>query len=314
MSTLTLPRWWDHFWFAPQAPPTIGLFRILFGSILTLLLLADFPNWEKLYGPAGAYPLDIFLKTRSFNPTIFTANTAPESVWLWYTIGLLAAVAYVVGYKSRLASVVLFIITASAFLRNAIWAAGHESILLPLLFFSMFLPLSNAYSLDRLLVKKSAKKNLTYSSQNFARWPVRLMQITIALVYFFSGLSKVLDGASWRAGTAISILASSPSWFRYPDSPFFQNTYVSQWLSYSTLFFELSFIWLVWHKRLRPVVVLTGILFHVGLIFSMGPGILPFNLVMIAGLTLFIDPSLIKKLLLRVPSGLRRNRLVSKIS
>lgn len=302
MSKPLYPQWWDRFWFADEAPYTIGLWRICFGSLLTLLYMADLPNWHKIYGHDGAYPLADFLRTRSLNPSLFTISVQPESIWVWYVIGLLAALAFTVGFKSRVAAVALFLVTASAFLRNSIWATGHEAILLPLLFFAMFLPLSNAYSLDQYLATRPGKIRRPPNSPHFSRWPLRLMQITIGFLYFFGGLSKLLDGVAWRDGTAISIVALSPSWFRYPDLALFQNIYVSSFLTYSTIVFELSFIWLVWHTRLRPFVLLAALSFHLGLLFFMEAGIVPFNLTMIVSLILFLEPGQIQRLL----SALRR--------
>jgi hypothetical protein len=283
--------WWNRGWFPRQTGATVGLWRILFGLLLIILLLADGPNWHKMYSPDGTYPLADWLIRDSASLSIFTINANPQSIWLWYIVGLLAALAYTVGYKSRWAAVVLFVVSASAFRRHPAWASGHEAIVLPLLFLSLFLPLSASYSIDNRL------RGPRLPNQSYNLWALRLMQVTIACLYFFGGLSKVLESEAWRNGSAIALVAQSPAWWRYPQLQIFQNHLVSQFLTYSTLIFELSFIALVWSKKLRPYILFVAATFHISLITVMGPGILPFNLAMLVNLILFLDPEDIKKII-----------------
>jgi hypothetical protein len=95
-------------------------------------------------------------------------------------------------------------------------------------------------------------------------FPIRLIQLQIALVYLCTGLEK-LRGAKWQQGNALAIVLRLDSfaradWTRLSSTPAFINVF-----TYGTLAFEIGFIFLVWQRKSRPWVLISGVAMHLGI-------------------------------------------------
>ena len=96
--------------------------------------------------------------------------------------------------------------------------------------------------------------------------PLRLIWILIGLIYFFPGLWKLLtSGLDWALNDNLKYQLQA-KWFEMDGwMPFFrldQYPPLYRLSGLGTLFFETSFVFLIFFDRLRPLAVSGGLMFH----------------------------------------------------
>ena len=106
------------------------------------------------------------------------------------------AVMLMLGYRTRLATIVSWILLISLQSRNPLVLQGADIAFRVVLFWMLFLPTGRRWSLDRLFGRTARAAKKTVAS------PATLAYIVqIVLIYLFSGLLKT--GAAWHDGTAV---------------------------------------------------------------------------------------------------------------
>lgn len=177
----------------------LALMRIGMGIVVFSDLCIRLSNLKAHYSNEGLLPLDLLFK-RAWDPWNISLNTISG---LWQIQGLLFLLAasfallLIVGYRTKLASIVSWFLLLSIQNRNPFILQGGDSLLLMVLFWGIFLPWGNYYSFDRIL---SAKK-ITESSWFGIAGVGYILQI--ASIYFFSALLK-MPSKEWASeGTAI---------------------------------------------------------------------------------------------------------------
>lgn len=119
---------------------------------MALLVLSDLARRAKdlvaHYSDQGVLPrseLDL-------GPYSFSLNTlsgAPEFQALLFGLAALGALSMLVGYRTRLATFVVWLLVLSIQLRNPLVLTGGDQLLHLLLFWGIFLPLGTVWSVDR---------------------------------------------------------------------------------------------------------------------------------------------------------------------
>ena len=297
--TRALKGFWN-FWSRPVRAEPAAAFRISVGLIVALdTVLSLLPNVADWYGPDGLYPI------RSFE--LYTS-----SYWRWsvigsdwslgmieFALGLLIALAVLtaLGLFTRLATVGLWVLLVSFHMRNPYILNGGDILLRAAVFCLMLMPAGAAWSLDNLfrrkllrpiepaLWRRLAALLFTHpalwaeswrgeSSRGWIRpWSLRIAQVQLIVVYFFTGIDKlrgVHNGqlGDWVGGHAIfralnhgtisrfAIFGDLPWWLFAPGS----------WL---TLAWEIAFPVLVLWRRTRWYALSIGYLVHVGIFLTM---------------------------------------------
>lgn len=295
---------WDRFWFAPQAPDTFCLYRIFFGFFVFLLLCLNFPNVERFYGPQGIIDHSYFLTMldkmswqTSHRFSLLSISSSVTFVWLLYWIGILSAITFAVGYKTRASNIILFVVFTSFFHRNPYLLNGQENLGNLLLFLGCFTPMGHSYSLDARIRKArmaSAQAGSAQDSELVSVWAWRLMQISLTLMYFLGGVTKLYDPV-WRDGSALYFLSLDDEWFRFPDTDFLHNETLGYLQTYGALAIECAFPILVWIPRLKLAALCAYWFLHLGIMLLLGQAIAIFNFFLIGTLTLFLPPQTTRK-------------------
>jgi hypothetical protein len=177
------------------------------------------------------------------------------------------AVLFMFGILKRVVGVALFLCIFSLNLRNQFILDGSDNVIAVTL---PFLVLSNSYKYFRFsnYIKDKPIKYLNlYNSvlvpiMGFA---VIGFMIQISYVYFFTALHK-LQGKSWLNGTAIYYTMrvqdfNATNW----NIPLTKNYYFVVLGTYFTLFWELSFAFLVWFRETKFYVLVLGVVLHIGI-------------------------------------------------
>jgi hypothetical protein len=185
-------------------------------------------------------------------------------------IEALAAIAFCVGYRAKVASIVAFVLFASHCQRNVLVCHAEDWAMLAFLLWAMFLPLDRAWAL-RLTRPRAAAPLLEIAPIAFTAQLVMLL--------FFAGIQKVLNSEAWRNGEAVAIVLRSDigvtvlgRWLGTLPLPFLEA------LTYSVLVAEIAIPWLL--VAPVPAAVRTGavafIAFHLlGFAACLKIGLLP---------------------------------------
>lgn len=114
-----------------------------------------------------------------------------------------------------------------------------------------------------------------------------ICKIQVVFVYATAGLAK-LTGPMWQKGVALYYALSLSNYSNPYLKDFFLNSdFLLTFGNYYTLFFQISFPFLVWFKQTRPFVLFMGVILHFQISTVMG--LFFFGMVMIAAYSLFLD-------------------------
>jgi Vitamin K-dependent gamma-carboxylase len=287
MTLRKLREAWDHFFFSPQSPVPIGLFRIFWGIcvfVKILLLHSDWLNWYGVHGWVTLQTMQVVEPGIRLN--LFTVMPQDDrwiAAFFWVFLGCVLLLT--MGLWTRLLTVVVFLCLTSIDQRNLLMLHGGDTFLRCAGFFLMFAPAGAAFSLDRLIAIRRGKQDPQMKPR--APWAQRIIQLELALLYLTSFFWK-LKGHTWLNGTALYYVIHLHSIARFPLPHWIQATPMLRAGAWFTLALEFSLGTLIWSRRFRYPLLLVGLLFHLSIEYS-------FNLPMfewdvLTAYILFVDP------------------------
>lgn len=275
---------WYRLWFEPQSPAPICMFRILLAAIVFLSSLTWAPDLFTWFGYDGIVSVETMRQYEEFNRLSLLDWLPPDNrfVLSLYVLLLLSALSLMVGFKSRLSALILFICLASFHHRNLLIFHSGDTLMRVCLFLILFGPIDKMYSID------SRGKAPAQASP----WVQNLLRFQIAIVYAHSFFSK-MEGSTWWDGTAIYYALHMEDFYRFPVPLLFDNIITVKLATWSTLVIELALWTLIWISGLRYYVLAAGVILHLGIDWSMN---LPFfEDLMIASYVLFLKPEDIER-------------------
>jgi hypothetical protein len=277
-------RAWNRFFFAPADPLPLALFRIVFGFLVVVTLMALWPDLSVWYGPVGVLPRDSAWLA-AYGDRLDVTRWLPDRVesvrWLFVVVGGAAAMLSA-GLFTRLSAAIVFVGLASLHHRNPLILHSGDTLLRLCAFFLIFSHAGRALSLGR-----AFRRGLRPDVLLLPPWAQRLIQLQVSIVYVSTVCWK-LSGHMWRDGTATWITSQLVDFQRFPVSLLFNHLWSVRLLTWGTLAIEGALGVLVWYPRLRYSVLATGILFHVGLDYAMD---LPlFQWIVMSTLLCFLPP------------------------
>jgi hypothetical protein len=287
---------WQSFWFTPEPAYTLGIVRMAFGVLMigwTLLLASDL---NVAFGTTGVVPQP---PSRTYTWGLFHVYTSDSAILVGWLVLLLASVALAVGWHSRLAAVLAFLLILSFERRNpVIFNSGDTVIRIVALYLSLS-PCGAALSLDQ-----RRRTGSFFNAREIRPWPLRLIQIQLTLIYTATVIAK-LAGETWQNGTAVSfslrqrdlLIVPPPDWFAL-------NLLISNTLTWGTLIIELGIAILVWKRAWRPWVLASGVALHLGISLFLEVGF--FSFAMFILYLAFIPPERAEALARGVQSRLLR--------
>jgi hypothetical protein len=277
---------WTTFWFKPQPAYTLGAVRIAFGTVValwTLSLLGDLADFFSEYGVAPQQ------RAVPFQFGLFAYWTDDRALMVGWAILLVSAVALAVGWHSRLAALIVFVLLASFEFRDqTVFNAGDGLLRIEALFLA-FAPSGAALSLDQ-----RRKTGAFWTAQDRARYTVRLLQIQLTVIYVATFLAR-MKGTKWLDGTAMSYALRLRDMLIVPvPKSITVNPLLMNLATWGTLFLELAIAILVWNKRCRPYVLCAGVAFHLVILVTIAVGF--FTPAMLLLYLAFVDPDAIRRL------------------
>ena len=129
-----------------------------------------------------------------------------------------------------------------------------------------------------------------------------MIQLHMCIIYLFGGLGK-LQGWAWWDGSALWMALAN---MEYQS---FDMTWLARFprflglITHLTVFWEIFYIVLVWHRQWRPLILLSAVVVHGGIAVSMG--MITFGLAMLIGNMAFLSPELVRGMLEPISDRLR---------
>ncbi|HEU5072616.1 MAG TPA: HTTM domain-containing protein [Polyangiaceae bacterium] len=257
---------------------SIAIFRMAMGALVISDVYHRSLHLVAHYTDAGFMPREKLLGGWS-NPLFYSFHNwggdITSQTLLFALTGVFATM-LVVGFKTRLASIMCFLMVASVQGRNYLILQGGDDLLRVMLFWSMFLPLGARFSIDAALAPPVAPRNRVARIFTVASTTIALQLLAMYLV------SAVLKtGSSWhRQGSAIHLAlhheafaTSFGQWFRQLPAPLLQ--YMTWSVYYLELFGTLLFFSPFKTGWVRTAQVLLFMSFHFGLFLCMELGHFP---------------------------------------
>jgi Vitamin K-dependent gamma-carboxylase len=290
---------WTRFWFDPVETSAFVLFRLAFGLVAVGYTISLAPALFAFYSDDGILPAQPTYKgTLAWGLLGWFPSDA--AVLLFYFLLLIAAIALLVGFQTRVAALVFFVCLISFGRRNP-WVLNSGDLLVQVLaFYMLFMPAGLAASVDRWL--KEPRGVWDFPAR--AIWPLRLVQVQVSILYIAAVWAKV-RGVTWNDGTAVSYAFRIEDISRFPVPDFVTDSLVLvNLLTFGTLAVELSIGILVWNRVLRPWVLLLGVGLHLGIDYAVRVGF--FSYAVLVAYVAFVPPEKARSFILRTRELLTR--------
>ena len=285
-------RAWNRWAFDPVDTAPMAALRIAVGLLTIGWALSLLPDAQAFLGSDGVQ--------RSLPHVDSGAWVVPLGPpYAVLAVLLVAAVALALGWRTRVASVVVAVLLL-AIQRRDPWVLNSGDLLLrELALFVALMPAGETWSLD-------ARRR--GGSRDRAPWALRLVQLQVSGLYLFSVWAKV-RGHSWNDGTAVGTALQLEDLQRFAlPASVTTSLAVSAVLTYAALAVEASLAVGLWLPRLRYWVMAAGVGLHLGIEASLLIGW--FSLAVIASYVVFVPPGDLRRAVLRLRAQAARRRLV----
>lgn len=272
------------YWLGQVDSRPLSIFRIVFGLVLLKHGLYHIPLARMYFSDAGIFPRWLIMNDPLYQKRFSLMDALPNEwmVVLFFSFWAVAALLLIVGFRTKLMSVLNFICILSVYERNPFLTNGADTIMRVMSLWSIFLSLGDYYSIDAVIKRWSRYRH----SHNLAdlrvepephmsfAFPVRAVQVQVALIYVFTAILK-WPGETWKGGTAVFWSLSLPM-STLPTGDFilrFAPAWLLTLLTYVTLFIETTFAFFVFVPVLQPYCRLAALALgtglHAGIAFMM---------------------------------------------
>lgn len=291
---------WDRFWFTPTDPATLSAIRLLAGALLFYThFIWSFDLWA-FFGASGWLPselreLDDSVRGASlYYIPLFEWLSSPWQVWLVHIVALVVMFLFMIGLFSRITAV-LSAIFALAYVGHVTPGAyfGLDKVNCMLALYLALGPCGARYSVDRLWRIRRGK-HTERDPKVMANVAIRLIQLHLCVIYFYSGLGK-LEGITWWTGEAIWLSVANLEYQSLDMTWLGHFPWLINLLAFSTLFWELLYAFLIWPRFTRPWMLAIALGVHGFICLSMG--MITFGLAMLIANLAFVFPHTIRRVM-----------------
>lgn len=191
---------------------SLAVFRIVAGILIVVDVCLRFRNFNFFYTDEGVFPVSLAQSIATDNAvSIFYISGDPTVTFLLFVLHILVGVQLLLGYHTRLASVLAFLFVVSLDLRAPLVTSYADILFRHLLFWGMFLPLGERYSLDAIRANSSRAETYTGLAGAF-------ILLQIVFMYIVNGSHKIPWREDWLSGLSMTGILhyDSVSWLLGP--------------------------------------------------------------------------------------------------
>lgn len=251
-----------------------SVLRVMAGCVILYQYLINYAQRGYLFGPDGVFSFADFAAQQQAVGSFSLYHLTPSAIWfeVLYHVGIAVAMAWVLGWRTRLLSPINYLLWISLHNRFPQLWDGGDNLMQIVLIYALFAEVGAHFSFDA-----SRRAARGQSSEPTGAWAIAhnaallAIALQVCLVYGVAGLTKV-RGEVWQNGTALYYALRSPD-YRLPgvSSLLYENGVLLTLLAYATVAFQVAFPFLVFaHRHTRTAAVLIGISFHLAIGSVMG--------------------------------------------
>ena len=276
---------WTTFWFTPSDPALLGILRILTGTLLTWSSVIWLCDQEGFFGQNGWQSAGNVwrLNDQPWHWSWYFVAQTPTAGWLLAALSVLAALSLSVGCFTRAAACIAFAGYVSAVNRAPLNTFGFDDALGIMLVPMVIGSAGARFSVDGIFKKIRPIPNIETTIA------MRLIQVHLCIIYFFSGCGKLL-GASWWEGTALWGAVANIQYRTIDLTLLAWHPLLVNALTLCALFWEISYVALIWPRLTRPIFLVTAVFVHLGIGLTMG--MMEFGIAMLIANMAFLPPHL----------------------
>jgi uncharacterized membrane protein YphA (DoxX/SURF4 family) len=274
-------RAWNTFWFTPADPLPLAVVRIATGLILAWSSFVWLSDVDAFFGAGGWLPPEHVwrMNDQPWQWSGYFAAPGPNGIRVIAGLTLVAAILLTIGLATPLAAVTALVGFLCAANRAPLNTFGLDDTLGMLLIPLAIGPAGARLSVDRLLGAGGGGPSVA------ANIALRLIQVHLCVVYFFSGCGKML-GPSWWEGTALWGAAANVQYRTLDLTWLARRPLVTNALTLGTLFWEVSYPAVIWPRLTRRLWIAMAVAVHLGIGLAMG--MMEFGLAMITANLAFV--------------------------
>lgn len=271
---------WNRFWFAPSDPVSLAVVRIGIGLVALYVVATYGFDLRRFFDPVvGLLPVEtvagiLLQNDRAVRFSYFDYASDGLTLQLMHYLGVAVLVAFTVGWKTRITSVLSWLVFLSYFHRGPLLTNVGEPVVALLLLCLCIGPSGAEWSVDAWLRRRRTGRADRAPDDYLATVALRLIQVHITMIYILMFLGKVQGNFVWLNGTAAWWLIARPEAslvnLRFlGEMPYLINLWTT-----AILAFEPAFAVLVWNRTARPLLLmLSGVMW---LATALVTGLVPF--------------------------------------
>jgi hypothetical protein len=282
----------------PSDLRALGLFRITFG-LATLSSIIDLEPFLRVgLSDEGFWPRSAAFAVAVDRFSLMDVSGPPWVAYGYWILTVASCIAFVVGWHSRIATFATFVLATGMMERTPDIFEGSDHVIRVLLFWTLFAPVGNWYSVDAALARARGSP-LPAAGDGIA---FRLAGMQLSWIYLCTFLRK-LPGASWRNGTAVSLALGLEHDFTRPLGHLMRTIpWTTTTATYFTLAVEAAFLPLVLlpfgQPWARAIALASGFVLHLGIWVTMCIG--AFSWVMVGAYPILFEPGWVDWVVARV--------------
>ncbi len=254
---------------------SLAVFRIGLGLFVFLYAVLSLADAEAFLSDQGILPREILTRTQWESPMLWSLHLLSGSVgfqWVLLLLQALAGVSLALGFRTRTATILSWILVCSLETRNPLILNGADIVLRILLFWSIFIPLARCWSMDSMRTNKPLHKSTVVSIAGFC------LIAQILFVYVFAAALKDTN-AWWTSGHALLVTLNLDI-FATPLGVWLRgHAEWCRWLCRASYLLELVMPWVIllpfWRTGFRLAAIIGFCLFHLGIGLCMDIGFFP---------------------------------------
>ncbi|MEU5337337.1 HTTM domain-containing protein [Streptomyces asoensis] len=281
---------WDLLTGRPLSLYGAAVLRIGYGLLYLVFLLREFPHRDEIWGPGSpwtpALARQLFDQTGWFSVLVLSDSRAYFE--LCYALALVTAALFLLGWRTRVLSVLFAVVVTSFHSRAIFMTDGGDNLVLLMSLYLDLTACGRRWSLDarRDQLKTVRQADAPASARSSLATQLRdgrsmlvtvvhncgmfLIAAQVCFLYGSAGLYKV-QGASWGGGTALHYVLNLELFGPWPALSHFvdEHTLVVAVAGYLTVLLQVAFPFVLFGRLKYPVLtMLLGM--HIGIAVLMG--------------------------------------------
>lgn len=248
--------------FARGDPRTAALLRIAFCGLYLLVLWDFYPAMPLLFGHSGLFgTLEPFPYDLSSPRLLLFNHDSPLELQIWFWSSVAVTVFAFLGFATRITVPLTFASMVLFQERDPFMIFGADLVMRCVGFWLLFLSCGRVWSLDWWMLRSRGN----VGASEIELWPVKAIQIQVALVYLVTGLVK-WNTAAWQEGSAVYYALQVGNVFKgHAPSWVMNHRELLAAMNYGTLVLECSIPFMMFYRPLRVWAVAAAVLLHTGI-------------------------------------------------